>query len=130
MEDAAEHSEPIPARLLEAWERIVPQARLLLGEVDITEYEHESRDLGHSGTGIDLFVFGDEVSITVPYWHAGEDAAVVLGKVFALGAIVGREMGLTAYDPQTECPLAEGQPQGAIGMMSRVTEDLRSRFGG
>ncbi|MGW4273032.1 hypothetical protein ACWEGQ_11855 [Streptomyces seoulensis] len=36
MEDAAEHSEPIPRRLLEAWERIFPQARLLLGEVDIT----------------------------------------------------------------------------------------------
>lgn len=39
MEAAAEDSEPIPARLLEAWERIVPQARALLGEVDITEYE-------------------------------------------------------------------------------------------
>lgn len=72
-------------------DRIVPQARVLLGEVDIMEYEQESRDLSHSGTGIDLSVFGDEVSITVPYWHAGDDAAVVLGKVFALSAIVEKE---------------------------------------
>lgn len=128
--EAADHSEPIPARLLEAWGRIVPQARALLGEVDITEYEQESRDLSHSDTGIDLSVFSDEVSITVPYWHAGDNAAVVLGKVFALSAIVEKETGLTAYDPQVERPLAEASPQGVIGLMSRTTEDLRSRYGG
>ncbi|MBP5862373.1 hypothetical protein QBA57_18785 [Streptomyces scabiei] len=130
MEDAAEDSEPIPTHLLEAWARIVPQARTLLGEVEITEYEQESRDLSHSGTGIDLSVFGDEVSITVPYWHAGDDAAVVLGQVFALAAVVEKETGLTAYDPQAERPLAEAQPEGSIGLMSRITEDLRSRYGG
>jgi hypothetical protein len=130
MEDAADRSEPIPLRLLEAWHRIVPQARMLLGEVAITEHEQESRDLSHSGTGIDLSVFGDEVSITVPYRHAGDDAAAVLGKVFALSAIVEKETGLTAYDPQMECPLAEMQPQGATRLMSRITEDLRSRYGG
>ncbi|MFI1293095.1 hypothetical protein ACH4VM_32415 [Streptomyces sp. NPDC020792] len=130
MEDAAEESEPIPARLLEAWDRIVPQARSLLGEVEITEYGQESRDLSHSGTGIDLSVFGDEVSITVPYWHAGDDAAVVLDQVFALAAIVGSETGLTAYDPQVERPLPETPLQGATGLMSRITEDLRSRYGG
>jgi hypothetical protein len=70
------------------------------------------------------------VTITVPYWHTGDDAAVVLGKVFALSAIVEKETGLTAFDPQTERPLAEMQPQGATGLMSRITEDLRSRYGG
>jgi hypothetical protein len=130
MEDAAEHSEPIPARLLEAWDRIVPQARVLLGEVDITECEQESRDLSHTDTGIDLSVFGDEVSITVPYWHAGDDAAVVLGKVFTLSAIVEKETGLTAYDPQMERPLTEIQTRGATELMSAITEDLRSRYGG
>lgn len=130
MEDAADDGEPIPARLLEAWERIVPQARALLGDVDITEYELESRDLSHSETGIDLSVIGDEVSITVPYWHAGDAAAVVLGKVFALSAVVEKETGLTAYDPQVERPLAEAPSHGAIWLMSRTTEDLRSRYGG
>ncbi|WP_432080427.1 hypothetical protein [Streptomyces sp. WAC 04229] len=130
MEEAAERSDPIPDYLLEAWDRIVPQARILLGEGDITEHEQESRDLSHSATGIDLSVFGNEVSVTVPYWHAGDDAAVVLGKVFALSAIVEKETGLNAYDPQMERPLAEIQTQGAIGLMSRITEDLRDRYGG
>ncbi|MFJ3943877.1 hypothetical protein [Streptomyces griseoaurantiacus] len=130
MEDAAEHSEPIPPHLLEAWDRIVPQARTLLGEVEITEYEQESRDLSHSGTGIDLSIFGDEVNITVPYWHAGDDAEVALGQVSALAAVIEKETGLTAYDPQTERPLTETPPGGSIELMSRISEDLRSRYGG
>lgn len=129
LEATAGDSEPIPSRLLEAWSRIVPQAQALLGEVEITEYEQESRDLSHSGTGIDLSLFGDEVSITVPYWHAGDDAAVVLGKVFDLAAVIEKETGLTAYDPQVERPLAETSPQGPIGLMSGITEDLHSRYG-
>ncbi|MGX1545523.1 hypothetical protein [Streptomyces adustus] len=130
MEDTAEDSEPIPAPLLEAWDRIVPQARRLLGPAEITEYEQESRDLSHSGTGIGLSVFGDEVSITVPYWHAGDEAAVVLGLVSALAAVVEKETGLTAYDPQTERPLAEAPMEDSIRLMSRITDDLRSRYGG
>jgi hypothetical protein len=128
-EDAAEDSEQIPVRLLEAWDRIVPQARSLLGDVEITEYEQESRDLSHSDTGIDLSVFGDEVSITVPYWHAGNEAAGMVDKVFALAAIVENETRLTAYDPQVERPLRETPPQGPTELMSRITEDLRSRYG-
>jgi hypothetical protein len=129
MEGTAEDSEPIPAPLLEAWDRIVPQAQALLGQVEITEYEQESRDLSHSGTGIGLSVFGDEVSLTVPYWHAGNEAAVVLDKVFALAAVVESETRLTAYDPQMERPLREISPQGPAELMSRITGDLRSRYG-
>ncbi|MER7539554.1 hypothetical protein ABTX77_32950 [Streptomyces sp. NPDC097704] len=121
---------PIPADLLEAWQRIVPQARGLLGDVNITEYEQESRDLSHSDTGIDLSVFGDEVSITVPYWHTGDRAATVLGKLFALSALVEKETGLTAYDPQVEMALAETSPQQGMSIMSGVTTDLRNRYGG
>jgi hypothetical protein len=39
----------------------VPQARALLGDMEITEHEQESRDLSHSDTGIDLSFFGNEV---------------------------------------------------------------------
>ncbi|MFF7111844.1 hypothetical protein ACFY91_05985 [Streptomyces albogriseolus] len=108
----------------------MPQVRTLLLEIRVTEYEQESRDLSHPGTGIDLSVFGSEVTITVPYWHAGDDAAVVLGQVSTLAAIVEKETGLTAYDPQTESPLVETPPEDSIGLTSRITEDLRSRYSG
>ncbi|MFD9241151.1 hypothetical protein ACFV0D_04295 [Streptomyces sp. NPDC059556] len=130
VEAGAGDNDQIPAALLEAWQRIVPQARVLLGNVDITEYEQESRDLSHSDTGIDLSVLGDEVSITVPYWHTGDRAATVLGKLFALSALVEKETGLTAYDPQVEMPLAETSPDQAMSIMSGVTTDLRNRYGG
>ncbi|CAK7287862.1 hypothetical protein ACNFR7_30630 [Streptomyces sp. RM1] len=129
MEEATEDSEPIPTHLLEDRDRIVPQARTLLGEVEITEYEQKSRDPSHSDTGIGLCVFGDEVGITVPYWHAGDRAAIVLGQVSALAAIVEKETGLTAYDPQTERPLVGTPPEGSIRPVPRITEDLRSRYG-
>ncbi|MFE6888166.1 hypothetical protein [Streptomyces sp. NPDC057694] len=129
-EGAVEDSERIPAELLEAWRRIVPQARALLGDVDITEYEQQSRDLSHSDTGIDFSVFGDEVSITVPYWHSDDAAERVLAKVFALCLLVEKETGLTAYDPQVEMPLAETSPHQAMSIMSSVTTDLRNRYGG
>lgn len=129
MQDAAEDNAPIPAKLLEAWQRIVPQARTLLGDVGITAYEQESRELSHSGTGIGLSFFGDEVSITVPYWHTGDAAAAVLGNVFALSAIVEKETGLTPYDPQMELPVADMAPQDSTALMSRIAGDLRSRYG-
>ncbi|MFI1707472.1 hypothetical protein [Streptomyces griseoruber] len=131
MEDAAaEGGEAMSVRVLEAWDRTVPQARTLLGAVEITADGQESRELSDSGTGIDLSVFGDEVSISVPYWHAGDDAAAVVGKVLALAAVVEKETGLTAYDPQVERPLMETPPQGVVGLMSRIAEDLRGRYGG
>ncbi|MFC9614378.1 hypothetical protein [Streptomyces sp. NPDC056938] len=105
---AAQDSEPIPAELLEAWQRIVPQASALLGDVNITEYKQESRDLSHSDTGIDLSVFGDEVSITVPYWHNGDGAARVLAKLFTLCAVVEKETGLTT--PSRTATTARAQP--------------------
>ncbi|MFE6959179.1 hypothetical protein [Streptomyces sp. NPDC057696] len=49
-EDAAEGSGPIPAEPLEAWQRTVPQARALIGDADVTQYEQESCDLSRSDT--------------------------------------------------------------------------------
>jgi hypothetical protein len=46
-----------------------------------------------------------------------------------LAAIVENETELTAYDPQVERPLRETSPQGPAELMSRITEDLRSRYG-
>ncbi|WP_055587789.1 hypothetical protein [Peterkaempfera griseoplana] len=122
-------NQPVPLVLIDAWDRIVPQARALLGEVDLFE-DGESCELSHAGTGIQLSVFQDEVSITVPYWHSGDDAARVLDQVYALGAVVERETGMDGYDPQAEAPLSELTPQRGTHVMSAITDDLRHRYGG
>ncbi|MFJ3139686.1 hypothetical protein ACIPK5_27770 [Streptomyces sp. NPDC086843] len=68
--------------------------------------------------------------MTVPYWYAGDSAAVVLAQVTALAALVEKETGLTAYDPRTGCPLTKAPPEEPAGLMARVTEELRGRYGG
>ncbi|MCM2422825.1 hypothetical protein [Streptomyces sp. RKAG293] len=117
----------LTAEMIATWERIVPQAQSALGEIELFETE-EVRELNHDG-GIQLSVFGEEVSITVPYWHSGDQAASVFSKILALAAVVERETGRTAYDPQVEQPLFGQHPQHSIALMSTVTDDLRSRYG-
>ncbi|MFJ8899973.1 hypothetical protein ACIRG8_18260 [Streptomyces sp. NPDC102359] len=68
--------------------------------------------------------------MTVPYWYAGDSAAVVLAQVTALAALVEKETGLTAYAPRTGCPLTKAPPEEPAGLMARVTEELRGRYGG
>lgn len=132
LEDAAEADEgdeAIPGHLLDAWQRIVPQARDLLGEVEIDDEGSTERALSHDGTGIELYVYGGEVGVTVPYWHTGEGAESVIGRIAALAAVVEKETGLTAYDPQSGHPLDEA-PEHAARTMAGVTDDLRRRYGG
>ncbi|MFE0633178.1 hypothetical protein ACFW3D_40390 [Streptomyces sp. NPDC058864] len=116
----------VPAELLDAWDRIVPQARTLLGEVQLFE-TGESYELTHDSTGIQLSIFGDDVTITVPYWHSGENAARILGQVYSLSVVVEVETGLEAYDPQAEAPLSEMSPQHGSVVMSTIADDLRHR---
>ncbi|MEU4035771.1 hypothetical protein [Streptomyces collinus] len=114
--------------LIQAWDRIVPQARELLGEIDLFE-TGETCELSHKSTGIQASVFIDEVAITVPYWHTGDAVGRVLGMVYALAAIIERETGMQGYDPQVELPVSELSPPHGIAMMSTITNDLQNRFG-
>lgn len=118
----------VSPELLDAWDRIVPHARALLGEVDLFE-NGETCELSHDDTGIQLSIFVDEVAITIPYWHTGDKAAQALSKAYALAAIVERETGLQAYDPQVELPLSELPPQHGTAIMSSITNAARAHLG-
>lgn len=118
----------VTPELIQAWDRIVPQARELLGEIDLFE-TGETCELSHKATGIQASVFIDEVAITVPYWHTGDEVGRVLGMVYALAAIIERETGMQGYDPQVELPVSELSPPHGIAMMSTITNDLQNRFG-
>lgn len=117
----------VPTELLDAWDRIVPQARELLGEVDLFE-NGETCELSHDDTGIQLSIFVNEVAITIPYWHTGDKAAQVLSQAYALAAMVERETGLRAYDPQVERPLSELPPQHGTAIMSSITHTAHKQL--
>jgi hypothetical protein len=118
----------VPPELIEAWDRIVPRARGLLGEIELFE-NGETCELTHHATGIQASVFIDEVAITVPYWHTGDEAERILGSVYALAAMIEHETGMEGYDPQVERPISELAPQQGVSVMSAASGDLRKRFG-
>ena len=51
-------------------------------------------------TGIQVSVFEEEISVTVPYWHSGEAAEAVFHKVWKYLEAIQRIAGCHTYDPQ------------------------------
>lgn len=110
---------------LEQWDRIVPHARAILGEIE--EFTSESqRELSHDATGVQLSIFPGEISITVPYWHSDEDSVTVMEKVYALARAVEDETGLEGYDPQLGEPIRDASRVAAQSTLSDVSERLDS----
>lgn len=62
------------------------------------EYRHVELNTD-DGSGIQVMVEDHGCSITVPYWHEGDAAVRVLGRIGALAKAIG-EHGLRMYDPQ------------------------------
>ena len=91
---------------LEQWDSLLPRARKILGDIEVFADE-ATREISHPATGIQLSMFNDEVSITVPYWHDDDEAVEVMRKVYALAGAVEDETGLEGYDPQLEEAVSE-----------------------
>jgi hypothetical protein len=111
-EDALESTEdtfqgdpgPLTSVELEQWERLVPRARVLLGDVE--EFGDEtSRELSSPAAGILLSLVRGEASIAVRP-GPGSDALTVMERVYALARIVEDETGLEGYDPQLGAPVS------------------------
>jgi hypothetical protein len=98
---------PLTSVELEQWERILPRARKILGELQESGVDN-TRELLHEPTGIELSLLRDQVSITVPYGHS-DDAVEVMGQVYALARVVEEETGLEGYDPQLGEPVSESR---------------------
>src|SRR5262249_36294380 len=56
------------------------------------------------GNGIQITLFDDCASLTVPYWHQGEDAKKVFSELWGyLSVIQQAASGYEIYDPQLDC---------------------------
>jgi hypothetical protein len=97
---------PLGAAELEQWERITTRAGQILDGIEVFETAN-SRELADSGTGIQLSMIADEVSITVPSARPEQDAVTLMAKVYALARVVEDETGLEGYDPQLQEPITD-----------------------
>jgi hypothetical protein len=127
-EDALESTEdtfqgdpgPLTSVELEQWERLVPRARALLGDVE--EFgDATSRELSSPAAGILLSLVRGEASIAVRP-GPGIDALTVMEQVYALARIVEDETGLEGYDPQLGAPLSAADD--GVGSRSAGRRDV------
>ena len=93
---------PLGSAELEQWERITTRAGQILDGIEEFATAN-SRELADTGTGIQLSMIADEVSITVPSERPDQDS--VMAKVYALARVVEAETGLEGYDPQLQEPI-------------------------
>lgn len=67
------------------------------------KYRHlELNGPEESCNGVQITLFDDEASITVPFWHEGEKAADTFREIWSYLEIINREAGYLAYDPQID----------------------------
>jgi hypothetical protein len=110
--DATEESfggdpSPLGSAQLEQWERIITRARQILDGIEEFATDSKSRELSDAGTGIQLSMIADEVSITVPSERPDQDPAALMAKIYALARVVEAETGLEGYDPQLQEPITD-----------------------
>lgn len=120
--DAVDDSPPTPERAQEM-RRLADALRAAFPEL-ATEVANEGQIelYGPDETGITIAFYADETAISLPYWHQGEAAAAVLERVGQYTALLQREAGYVAYDPQTD---ALFDPQDAAkDRLSEVTAQL------
>ncbi|WP_216212668.1 hypothetical protein [Amycolatopsis aidingensis] len=125
LDEGGEAEGPLPAELAEAWDRVLPQARELLGELD-EQLAEDYRELSHGPSGVQLSFAEGEVALTVPYWHHGQAAVRVIEDLYALAVIVQKETGMTGYDPQLDQSLDEARvtQSAAVAVLDETTRML------
>jgi len=66
------------------------------------KYRHLELNGPEDGNGIQITLFDDEASVTVPYWHEGEKASDTFSEIWGYLEIIHREAGYLVYDPQLD----------------------------
>jgi hypothetical protein len=126
--DAADDIETDGVPDARAWAWIVRDAREILGEVEL----HEGGDyfeLDHEPTGIQLSLYADEATITVPYWYSGAQARDIVHIVYRLAGVIEEHTEFSGYDEQADLPVAEAaqRPELALASFDLVAASLNRR---
>jgi hypothetical protein len=65
-------------------------------------YRHFELNGRADGPGIQIMLFDDEASLTVPYWHKGQKATAVFAQIWGYLGVIQDVAGYKIYDPQLE----------------------------
>ncbi len=81
----------------------VAKARKITVEQARLQYRHfELNGPREGANGIQITLFDDEASVTVPFWHKGDKAADTFREIWSYLEIISREASYLIYDPQTD----------------------------
>lgn len=79
--------------------------------------------------GIQITLFDDEASVTVPYWYEGAAARRVFEEIWIYLEIIEREGGFFTYDPQIARVLdLEKDFESSLGCYDRASRDIAEQF--
>jgi hypothetical protein len=77
------------------------------------------------GAGIQIHVFDDSASLTVPYWHRGEDARSAFDSIWRYARAIAEASGYVAFDPQLGRALATAADlEAAVAAYESVVESI------
>jgi hypothetical protein len=81
------------------------------------------------GNGIQVTLFDDEASVTVPYWHKGDRAKSVFEEIWRYLRTIEEKGGCFTYDPQLERILdLNSDFAGVLKFYLRVSVDIAKRL--
>jgi len=65
-------------------------------------FDHIELNTPDGELAIQITIYGDTVSITVPYWYSGDDANQVFNNINEYAKVIRKAVGYFVYDPQTD----------------------------
>src|ERR1700683_2558003 len=66
-------------------------------------FRHIELNGSENGNGIQITLFDDEASLTVPYSHTGPQASAVFSEIWQYLGVIQKVAGYQVYDPQLGC---------------------------
>lgn len=66
-------------------------------------FRHMELNGPENGQGIQITLFDDGASVTVPYWHKDKKAKAVFAQIWEYLKVICKVTGYQIYDPQMEC---------------------------
>ncbi len=84
------------------FEKIAKSQKITVDEAKL-QFRHMELNGPEGGPGIQITLFDDGASLTVPYWHKDKKAKAVFAQIWEYLKVIQRVGGYQIYDPQMEC---------------------------